>query len=127
LTVKGSRWRGTIAQYRTGATRQIAGVYAPELAALVQRVTGADEVKVSPHGILRFSEKSGLAGSGNNSHPARFAHIDVADGSSRMMAKRGAGGRPFAAMPRSTSGARFPRAAGRALALCDARSVAAGT
>jgi hypothetical protein len=33
---------------------QIAGVYAPELAALVQRVTGADEVKVSPHGILRF-------------------------------------------------------------------------
>lgn len=103
---------------------QIAGVYAAEIAALVQSVTGADEVKVTPHGILRFSEKSGLAGSGNNSHPARFAHIDVADGSSRMMAERGAGGRPF----RRYAAINIWRALSPApqdvpLALCDARSV----
>jgi hypothetical protein len=87
---------------------QIAGVYAPELAALVSASPGRTRSKCRlRHPAL--SEKSGLAGSGNNSHPARFAHIDVADGSSRMMAKRGAGGRPFAAMPRSTSGALSPR------------------
>ena len=106
------------------SAEQIASLYVPEVAALVKAATGADEVIVGPHGILRFSEKSGLAGSGNNSHPARFAHIDVADGSSRMMAERTAQGRPFHRynainMWRALS----PAPQDVPLALCDARSL----
>jgi len=107
------------------STEQIAQVYAGELAELVKATTGADEVIVSPHGILRFSEKSGLAGSTNNSHPARFAHIDVADGSSRMMAERGAGGRAFSRYAAiNIWRALSPAPQDVPLALCDARSVA---
>ena len=119
------RHESAVSDWRDRA--QIAQTYVAEIAALVQGVTGADAVQVSPHGILRFSEKSGLAGSGNNSHPARFAHIDVADGSSRMMAERGAGGRPF----RRYAAVNIWRALSPApqdvpLALCDARSVTQG-
>jgi hypothetical protein len=106
---------------------EVAQIYAAELAQLVKAQTGADEVIVSPHGILRFSEKSGLAGSSNNSHPARFAHIDVADGSARTMAERGAGGRAFARYAAiNIWRALSPAPQDVPLALCDARSVDAG-
>jgi hypothetical protein len=104
---------------------QVAQIYAAELAELVKTATGADEVRVSPHGILRFSEKSGLAGSGNNSHPARFAHIDVADGSARAMAERTAAGRSFTRFAAvNIWRALSPAPQDVPLALCDARSVA---
>lgn len=56
---------------------QISAVHIPEIVALLKAQTGCDHVSVSPRGILRFSEKSGRTGSTDNSHPARFAHVDV--------------------------------------------------
>jgi hypothetical protein len=56
---------------------QIARIHVPEIEALLKQVTGCDAVAVTPRGILRFSERSGKAGSGDNSHPARFAHVDL--------------------------------------------------
>jgi hypothetical protein len=53
--------------------------YAAEIEALLKRETGADRICVTGAPILRFSERSGKAGSSNNSHPARFAHVDVSD------------------------------------------------
>ncbi|NBC36569.1 hypothetical protein GTZ99_08365 [Novosphingobium sp. FSY-8] len=104
---------------------QIRDIYVAEVEALLRRLTGADAVKVSPHGILRFSEASGRAGSGNNSHPARFAHIDIADSSAFPMAERGAEGRTYARFANynvwraiSAPPQDVP------LALCDARSFA---
>lgn len=74
----------------------LARIHCAEVAALVKDLTGADEVQVSNPGILRFSEKSGKAGSSDNSHPARFAHIDINDVTAAQFAERGAGGRRFA-------------------------------
>ena len=56
---------------------QIAQIHVSEIDALLREVTGCDAVVVSPRGILRFSEKSGKTGSSDNSHPARFAHVDL--------------------------------------------------
>lgn len=53
--------------------------YAAEIEALLLELTGADKVIVTGSGILRFSERSGKAGSSDNSHPARFAHVDLSD------------------------------------------------
>lgn len=56
---------------------QIVQIHVAEVAALIREATGCDEVAVVPRGVLRFSEKSGKTGSTDNSHPARFAHVDV--------------------------------------------------
>lgn len=56
-----------------------APLYAQEIEALLLKLTGADQVLVNGGPILRFSERSGKAGSSDNSHPARFAHVDVSD------------------------------------------------
>ena len=55
---------------------QIARVYLPEIAQLVQQRTGACKVLMAPRGVLRFSEKSQEYGSRSNTRPARFAHVD---------------------------------------------------
>jgi hypothetical protein len=52
-------------------------VHAGEIAELLQRVTGCDHVEVMPRGILRFSERLGENEAHDNSHPARFAHVDM--------------------------------------------------
>jgi hypothetical protein len=52
----------------------------------VQSLSGADLVLVNAPGLLRFSEKSGRAGSLNNSMPARFAHVDITDATARTFA-----------------------------------------
>jgi hypothetical protein len=54
-------------------------IYAAEIEALLKWETGADLICITGAPILRFSERSGKAGSSNNSHPARFAHVDVSD------------------------------------------------
>jgi hypothetical protein len=97
-----------------------------EIAALVQEITGADHVAVTSPGVLRFSEKSDLAGKLNNSFPARFAHVDVSDPTGAAFAER--------SKPEGREIARFAhfnvwRAVSAPpqdvpLALCDARSVA---
>ncbi len=101
--------------------------HAQEIRALVMAQTGADHVVITGPGLLRFSEKSGQAGRFNNSHPARFAHVDVTTATAEMFAARAAPAgravtrvaqyniwRAFSGPPQDVP-----------LAVCDARSVAA--
>jgi hypothetical protein len=55
----------------------VAKVHSGEIADLLRQVTGADHISMTPRGILRYSERSGKTGSTDNSHPARFAHVDM--------------------------------------------------
>ena len=57
---------------------EVARVHRGEIAELLRRVTGCDEVVMAPFGILRFSEKLGENAAHDNSHPARFVHVDMA-------------------------------------------------
>ena len=101
-------------------------VHRGEVAALIRELTGADDVQVNAPGIVRYSEKSGKAGSSDNSHPARFAHVDINDITAAQFAARGSEGRTF----RRCAAYNLWRALSPApqdvpLALCDARSVSA--
>lgn len=49
-----------------------------EIVDLLKQLTGCDEVVMTPFGILRFSEKLGENAAHDNSHPARFVHVDMA-------------------------------------------------
>ena len=103
---------------------EVARVHMREIEELVQAETGADFVHVGAPGLLRFSERSGLAGSLNNSMPARFAHIDISDGTAGQFAERGAGGRPYARCAHyNVWRALSPAPQDVPLALCDARSL----
>lgn len=101
-------------------------VYRPAVRELVRNLSGADEVVINAPGVLRFGEKSGRAGSLDNSRPARFIHVDINDDTARAFAERakpeGRGVRRFAHYNvwRAFSGA--PQDV--PLAMCDARSVA---
>ena len=57
---------------------EVARVHRGEIEALLKRVTGCDHVAMTPFGILRFSEKLGENAAHDNSHPARFVHVDMA-------------------------------------------------
>jgi hypothetical protein len=102
-------------------------VHRGEITELVKARSGADLVTVNAPGILRFSERSGMAGSLNNSRPARFAHVDSSDTASLAFAQRG--------LPEGRAMRRFAHYnVWRALSdppqdvpltVCDARSVAA--
>ena len=59
---------------------EVGKVHSGEIAELLKRLTGCDEVVMTPFGILRFSERSGANASHDNSHPARFVHVDMAKG-----------------------------------------------
>jgi hypothetical protein len=104
----------------------VMNIHRDEIVALIQSLSGADSVQVTAPGILRFSEKSGKAGSLNNSIPARFVHVDISDATADLFVKAGAPkGRPIvrhahyniwraiSAPPQDVP-----------LAVCDARSVA---
>lgn len=58
--------------------KAVAEAHSGEIAELLRRVTGCDAVVMTPFGILRFSEKSGANAAHDNSHPARFVHVDMA-------------------------------------------------
>jgi hypothetical protein len=96
-----------------------------EIVALIEAQTGADVVMVTAPGILRFSERSGKAGTLDNSMPARFAHIDVSAQTAVQLTAQGAPAgkairrcvqyniwRAFSGAPQDVP-----------LALCDAQSV----
>jgi hypothetical protein len=55
----------------------VAKVHRGEIVDLLKRVTGCDEVVTTPFGILRFSEALGENEAHDNSHPARFVHVDM--------------------------------------------------
>lgn len=98
-------------------------IHRGEVADLIRQLTGADEVHVNAPGILRFSEKSGKAGSSDNSHPARFAHVDINDVTAAQFAERGAGGRAFTRCAvYNLWRALSPAPQDVPLAYCDARS-----
>ncbi|MCW2387576.1 hypothetical protein M2333_000622 [Sphingobium sp. B11D3B] len=99
--------------------------YAKEIEALLLRETGADVVIVTGPPILRFSERSGKAGSSDNSHPARFAHVDVSDATARgFSAQRQPAGEGIArAAHYNVWRVLSPAPQDVPLAICDARSV----
>ena len=68
----------------------VAKVHRGEIAELLKRVTGCDEVVMTPFGILRFSEKSGENTEHDNSHPARFVHVDMASEAAAAMREKNA-------------------------------------
>ncbi|MFM5923826.1 MAG: CmcJ/NvfI family oxidoreductase [Novosphingobium sp.] len=101
-------------------------VHRGEVAALIKDLTGADEVQVNTPGILRYSEKSGKAGSSDNSHPARFVHVDINDVTAAQFAERGSGGRAFKRCAAyNLWRALSPAPQDVPLALCDVRTVTA--
>lgn len=105
---------------------EVARVHMREIEELVQAATGADFVHVGAPGLLRFSERSGKAGSLNNSMPARFAHIDISDATACAFAGRGAAGRPFLRCAHyNVWRAISPPPQDVPLAFCDARSLCA--
>jgi hypothetical protein len=73
----------TLVEHRSALTglTDLAAVkerHAPEVAELIRAVSGCDHVAMTPFGILRFSERSGANARHDNSHPARFVHVDMA-------------------------------------------------
>ncbi len=57
---------------------EVKRTHSPEIADLLTRLTGCDQVAMTPMGILRFSESAGSNANHDNSHPARFVHVDMA-------------------------------------------------
>lgn len=101
-----------------------ARIHCPEIAELVRSVTGADFVSCKAGPLMRFSERSGQAGSKDNSYPARFCHVDVSDATARAFAERSAEGRPFVrAAHYNVWRALSPAPQDVPLALLDARSL----
>jgi hypothetical protein len=68
----------------------VAAVHQAEIADLLQRISGCDHVAMTPMGILRFSERLGENEAHDNSHPARFVHVDIAREAAAGMRAKGA-------------------------------------
>lgn len=59
---------------------QIGRVYMAEIEDLIQKLTGAVRVvHLGEGGMLRYAERSPRFGTGINTHPARFPHIDFTE------------------------------------------------
>ena len=69
--------RTTLVDFRDPAV--IESRHVGEIRDLLLAVSGADAVTVVPRGVLRFAERSPECGQYDNSHPARFVHVDVSD------------------------------------------------
>ena len=106
---------------------EVKRVHPEEIAELVRRVAGADEVVVTGTGVLRFAERSTLSGALDNSKPARFAHVDVSDTTAAQFGARSlpaGSGAPRRVAQYNVWRALSPAPQDVPLALCDARSVA---
>lgn len=57
---------------------EVKRVHSGEIAEMLTGLVGCDHVAIAPMGILRFSEKAGANSAHDNSHPARFVHVDMA-------------------------------------------------
>jgi hypothetical protein len=104
----------------------VLAVHRDEIVTMILALSGADAVQVTAPGILRFSEKSGKAGTLNNSMPARFTHVDISDATADSFARQGA---PEDKRLRRHAHYNIWRAISAPpqdvpLAVCDARSVA---
>ncbi len=63
-------------------------IYRQEIIELLKQKTGCDEVIVTSPFIVGIGEKSPLSGQFNNSHPARFLHVDINDETAQAFANR---------------------------------------
>jgi hypothetical protein len=81
-----ARHRSAVSNFRDAG--EVAAVHPAEIQALLLELTGADRVTVNPRGVLRFSEQSPDMGTLDNSHPARFIHIDISDATARQFSER---------------------------------------
>jgi hypothetical protein len=97
-----------------------------EIHELLLEVSRADAVAVTPHGVLRFSERSPDSGRLDNSRPARFVHVDVSDATAVVFAAQ-ANPHPDRRVRRfcqyNVWRALSPPPQDAPLAVCDARSV----
>ena len=117
--------RSEIADFTDRAN--VAERHPAEIVALLLDQTGADEVIVTSPGIVRFSERSGRAGTLDNSMPARFAHIDTTAQTAAEFARSAVpDGRSFTRHAQYNVWRAFSGAPQDVpLAVCDARSVSA--
>ena len=70
--------------------KAVAEVHRGEIEELLRQITGCDHVAMTPMGILRFSERLNENESHDNSHPARFVHVDIAREDAAGMRAKGA-------------------------------------
>ena len=66
----------------------VCDVHTGEIGDLIKAQTGCDQVVMTPNGILRFSEKTGENEAHDNSHPARFVHVDMSIEDAAMFRER---------------------------------------
>lgn len=106
---------------------QTGTTYAAEIVALLKQQTGADEVRVTGPGVVRFSEASARAGTLDNSMPARFVHVDTSvETAAQFAAGAAPEGRAVARYAHFNVWRCFSGAPQDVpLALCDARTVSA--
>ena len=107
-------------------------VYRPELERLIGELSGASKVVVTGGARLRFSRRSPEFGTGVNSQPAGFVHVDYTDRSApELLSGRLFGGEQHAIRPgQRVAGYNIWRVVSdppqdTPLAVCDARTVAA--
>jgi hypothetical protein len=106
---------------------EVAHAYPGEIQQFILELTRADTVVVSGPAILRFGERSGEAGSRDNSRAARLAHIDVSDSVAADFARNAAppGHRPIRRVAQHNIWRTFSGPPQDVpLAVCDARSIA---
>jgi len=121
------RHRSMVTDFADAA--EVGRIHPEEIADLVRRVSGADDVVVTGTGVLRFAERSTLSGALDNSRPARFAHVDVSDATAVAFGARSlpaGAGEPRRVVHYNVWRAISPAPQDVPLALCDARSVAPG-
>lgn len=68
----------------------VAEHHTAEIEELLKAVSGADHVAMFSRGILRFSEAAGANDAHDNSHPARFVHVDMSIDAARAARDSGA-------------------------------------
>lgn len=68
----------------------VAATHTAEVQELLLAVSGADRVDMFSRGILRFSERAGANDAHDNSHPARFVHVDMSVEAARAARDAGA-------------------------------------
>ena len=110
---------------------QLRAVYLKEVEAMVARVTGASRVYMLPGGgMVRYAERSPYFGTGMNTQPARFPHVDFTADTAPGLADNIFGSRAVALKPgQRLVGYNIWRVFSDPpqnvpLAVCDARSIA---
>ena len=117
----------SVADFRDAV--EVAAKHPDEIRRFIQELTGADAVAVTGPGVLRFGERSAEAGTRDNSRAARLVHIDTSDSAAADFAQMAApkGHTRFRRIAQHNIWRAFsPPPQDVPLAICDARTIAAG-